>query len=265
MTTSGNGKAIIVIGLTKRFGALTAVNNLHLEVAPGEAFALVGPDGAGTILNDYGAKINMERFGRQGSPAGLEPFLAVQEQTWFNLNRESRYSFVPGVIAMVVMFVSLNLTAMSVVREKEIGTMEQLLVTPINPLEVVLGKTIPFMLISLFDVFLLTLVAIFWFEVPFRGNALVLFLGTLLFLINTVGLGLFISTVSSTQQQAMMVSTFFLFPIILLSGLIFPIPNMPQAIQYLTYLNPLSYFMIVLQDIFLKGVGLAILIKWLFK
>jgi ABC-2 type transport system permease protein len=146
-----------------------------------------------------------------------------------------------------------------VVREKEIGTLEQLLVSPIRPLELLIGKTVPFILISLADVVLVIIVAMFWFEVPFRGNPLVLLLGTMLFLFGTVGGGLFISTFSTTQQQAMMVSVFFFMPAILLSGLVFPIHNMPLAAQLITYLNPLSYFIIVLQDLFLKGVGLEVL------
>ena len=160
---------------------------------------------------------------------------------------------------MVVMLVSLQLTALAVVREKEIGTLEQLLVSPIRPLELMLGKTIPFIIISLVDVALVTIVAINWFEVPFRGNPLVLLLGTILFLFCTVGGGLFISTFSATQQQAMMVSVFFFMPAILLSGLVFPIHNMPPAAQLVTYFNPLRYFIVVLQDLFLKGVGLDVL------
>ena len=214
---------------------------------------------ASTILNDYSLEILKERLGRQGLTGGRSTPVVVEEQTWFNPNRISRFSFVPGVIAMVVMLVSIMLTALSVVREKEIGTMEQLLVTPLKPVEFILGKTIPFVLISLGDVILVTMLAIFLFGVPFRGSPPVLLLGTLLFLISTVGVGLLISTLCSTQQQAMMVSTFFFTPAILLSGLVFPIPNMPVAVQYITYLNPLRYFIIVIQDIFLKGVGLAIL------
>ena len=214
---------------------------------------------ASTILNDYSVELLQKRLGRQGLPANRGAPVEVEEQTWFNKNRISSSSFVPGVIAMVVMLVSIMLTTLSVVREKEIGTMEQLLVTPLRPLEFILGKTIPFVLISLADVVLVTLLAIFWFGVPFRGSPPVLLLGTLLFLISTVGVGLLISTMCSTQQQAMMVSTFFFTPAILLSGLVFPIPNMPVAVQYITYLNPLSYFIIVIQDVFLKGVGLAVL------
>jgi ABC-2 type transport system permease protein len=214
---------------------------------------------ASTIINDYSVELLIKPLGRQGLTGGRSTPVVVEEQTWFNKNRISCFSFVPGVIAMVVMLVSIMLTALSVVREKEIGTMEQLLVTPLRPVEFILGKTVPFVLISLGDVVLVTLVAIFWFEVPFRGSPPVLLLGTLVFLISTVGVGLFISTLCSTQQQAMMVSTFFFTPAILLSGLVFPIPNMPLVVQYITLINPLRYFIIVIQDVFLKGVGLAIL------
>jgi len=132
-------------------------------------------------------------------------------------------------------------------------------VSPIRPVEFLLGKTVPFVLISLVDMVIVILVGVYWFEVPLRGSLLVLLLGTVTFLFNSVGLGLFISTVSGTQQQAMMAGTFFFTPAIMLSGLIFPIPNMPLFFQYLTYLNPLRYFVIVVQGIFLRGDGLALL------
>ncbi len=216
---------------------------------------------AATVIGDYNQEQFKGRLQRQGlkwqgydiNPLTLEP------RAWFNANLISRYSMVPGVIAMVVLLLSLMLTALSVVREKEIGTMEQILVTPIRPLELLLGKTIPFVLISLADVVLVTLVGILWFEVPFRGHILVLLLGTICFLFNSVGLGLLISTIASTQQQAMMAGNLFLTPAILLSGLIFPIANMPQFFQYLTKLNPLMYFVTVVQGIFLKGAGVALL------
>jgi ABC-2 type transport system permease protein len=216
---------------------------------------------AGTVIADYNQQQLNQRLARQGqawagqtgTPLDMEP------RAWFNPNLVSRYSMVPGVIAMVVLLVSLMLTALSVVREKEIGTMEQILVTPIRPIELMLGKTIPFVIISLIEVAMVTALGILWFEVPFRGSFLVLLLGTMAFLFNSVGLGLLISTVSSTQQQAMMAGNLFLTPAILLSGLIFPIANMPVFFQYLTYLNPLMYFVIVTQGIFLKGAGLVLL------
>ncbi len=221
--------------------------------------ALVVSRYASTILTDYSQELLEQRLREMGLAKTLAIPVVIEPRAWFNVNLMSRYTYVPGVIAMVVMLVSLMLTALSVVREKEIGTMEQILVTPIRPLEFMLGKTVPFVLISLADVVLVTLVGIFWFEVPFRGNPLVLLLGIFFFLFNSVGLGLFISTVSTTQQQAMMAGTFFFTPAILLSGLVFPIPNMPLAVQYLTFLNPLSYFIIIIQDVFLKGAGLAVL------
>jgi ABC-2 type transport system permease protein len=213
---------------------------------------------ASTVISDFSQSILEERLARLGS-GQVKPPVAVEQRAWYNANLSSRYSFVPGVIAMVVMLVSLMLTALAVVREKEIGTIEQILVSPIRPVEFMLGKTIPFIVISLLDMVVIILVGVFWFEVPLRGSLLVLFLGAITFLFNSVGMGLFISTVSSTQQQAMMAGTFFFTPAILLSGLIFPIPNMPPFFQYLTYLDPLRYFVVVVQGIFLRGDGLAVL------
>jgi len=223
--------------------------------------ALIVSRYAGTVIADYNqlqldrqlARQGQEWASQSGTPLDIEP------RAWFNSNLISRHSMVPGVIAMVVLLVSLMLTALSVVREKEIGTLEQILVTPIRPIELMLGKTIPFVIISLLEVAMVTALGILWFEVPFRGSFLVLLLGTMAFLFNSVGLGLLISTVSSTQQQAMMAGNLFLTPAILLSGLIFPIANMPVFFQYLTYLNPLMYFIIVTQGVFLKGAGLVLL------
>jgi len=221
--------------------------------------ALIVARYANNVITDFSLEIMQERLARLGAVEGLSLPLEVEPRAWFNVNLKSRFSFVPGVIAMVIMLVSLMLTALTVVREREIGTMEQILVSPLRPVEFMLGKTIPFIVISLVDMVVIILVGVFWFEVPFRGSMLVLFLGAITFLFNSVGLGLFISTVSSTQQQAMMAGTFFFTPAILLSGLIFPIPNMPLFFQYLTYLNPLRYFVVVVQGIFLRGDGLAIL------
>jgi ABC-2 type transport system permease protein len=216
---------------------------------------------ASTVIADYNQEQLVRRLARQGQQGvgQLSQPLAMEPRAWFNPNLISRYSMVPGVIAMVVLLISLMLTALSVVREKEIGTMEQILVTPIRPFELMLGKTVPFVIISMLEVIMVTGVGIFWFEVPFHGSILVLLLGTLAFLFNSVGLGLLISTVASTQQQAMMAGNLFLTPAILLSGLVFPIANMPVFFQYLTLLNPLMYFIIVTQGVFLKGAGLALL------
>jgi len=153
----------------------------------------------------------------------------------------------------------LNLTAMAVVREKEVGTMEQIMVTPIRPVEFILGKTIPFALIGIFQVALVSSVGVFWFGVPMRGSVALLFSCLLIYLLSFLALGLFISTISRNQQQALVTTFFFTFPIILLSGFIFPIANMPTVIQYVTYVNPLRYFLVIIRDIFLKGSGIDIL------
>jgi len=193
--------------------------------------------------------------GNAAGPAGVE----VQTRAWFNENLESRNFFVPGVIAMMIMLITLLLTSMAVVREKEIGTIEQIMVTPITPAEFILGKTIPFAIIALFDVLLVTVVGVFWFDIPVRGSLPPLFFCSLIYLMTALSVGLLISTVSDTQQQAMMSTFFFFFPALLLSGMMFPIANMPEPVQWLTYLNPLRYFLVIVRGIFLKGVGIDVL------
>jgi len=221
---------------------------------------------AGIIL-DYSAKIvgrfsngvlltRLDRLG--GGSVASEP-LVMETRAWFNANLESRNFYVPGVIAILVMLITLMLTSMAVVREKEVGTMEQIMVTPITSGEFILGKTVPFAVIGFADVLLITLVAVFWFQVPIRGSLLLLFVATGLYILTTLGIGLLISTVSTTQQQAMMSTFFFYFPAVLLSGFMFPIANMPVAVQWLTYGNPLRYFLVIVRGIFLKGVGPSIL------
>ncbi|MEJ2723454.1 MAG: ABC transporter permease [Deltaproteobacteria bacterium] len=192
-------------------------------------------------------------------PAGPEGILRPEIRVWYNTALASRNFYVPGIIALVIMVSTLNLTAMAVVREKEVGTMEQIMVSPIRPAEFILGKTIPFALIGIFQVGLVATVGVSWFGVPMRGSVLLLFLCLLLYLLSLLALGLFISTVSRNQQQALVSTFFFTFPIILLSGFIFPIANMPRIIQLVTYGNPLRYFLIIIRDIFLKGSGLEIL------
>jgi ABC-2 type transport system permease protein len=186
-------------------------------------------------------------------------YLDVRPRAWYNADLKSKNYNVPGVIAIMVLLVCLLLTAMAIVREREIGTMEQLMVTPIRPAELILGKTIPFAVIGFFDMFLVTLVGVIWFEVPIRGSIPLLSLATAVYLLSVLGFGLFISTISRTQQQAMMASFLFFAPAVLLSGLMFPIENMPFAVQLITYLNPLRYFLIIIRGIFLKGSGITIL------
>jgi ABC-2 type transport system permease protein len=183
----------------------------------------------------------------------------VQSRAFFNPNLESRNYYVPGIMAFLIMLVTLILTTMAIVREREIGTMEQLIVSPIRPVELILGKTIPFALIGYIDVLLVTGVGVFWFDVPIRGSFALLLAATAIYLLSTLGIGLFISTISRTQQQAMMTMFFFFIPAILLSGFVFPIANMPEVVQYLSYADPLRYFLVIIRGIFLKGNGFDIL------
>lgn len=187
------------------------------------------------------------------------PGVELRSRAWFNPDLKSRNFYVPGVIGILIMLTLLLMTSMAIVREREIGTMEQLLVSPIRPAELILGKTVPFALIGFMDVALITAVAVFWFDIPVRGSLPLLFGGTALYLLPTLGIGLFISTISKTQQQALMSTFFFFQPAMLLSGFAFPIANMPEAIQVLTYLNPLRYFLVIIRGIFLKGNGADVL------
>jgi len=187
------------------------------------------------------------------------PSVDLRDRAWFNENLESKNYYLPGVIAMIVTLTSILLTAMAIVREKEIGTMEQLIVSPIKPIELILGKLVPFAIISIMDLIFIAGVGVLWFKVPIRGNPLLLFGATIIYLLTTLGIGLFISTISSTQQEASMSMFLFLFPANLLSGFMFPIPNMPVIIRYLTLLNPLRYYLEIIRGIFLKGIGIRIL------
>ena len=257
------GKARAVIRMNKGFEEnLRAGRTVQLQLI------VDGTDSntAGVVL-DYGAKI-VGQFSQKILITRLTQLegsfqkpsqVIMQTRSWFNENLESRNFYVPGVIAIIVMLITLMLTSMAVVREKEIGTMEQIIVTPITPIEFILGKTIPFALIGFADVILITVIGVFWFEVPIRGNLLLLFIATALYIMTTLGVGLYISTVSQTQQQAMMSTFFFYFPAVLLSGFMFPIANMPEVVQWLTYLNPLRYFLVIIRGIFLKGIGPEIL------
>jgi ABC-2 type transport system permease protein len=208
---------------------------------------------ATALLGEYAAALLPP--GAQG-PGGVD----LRVRVWFNPQLESRFFMIPGVLALLLLLVTANLAAMAIVREKELGTLEQLNVTPLRRWELIAGKLLPYGLIALIDVLLVTAVAVFWFEVPLRGSFLLLIAMSLLYVVCTLALGLFISTVSDTQQQAMMTATFFfLTPMIYLSGFIFPIENMPQVIQYVTYIIPLRYFLVIVRGIFLKGIGLTLL------
>jgi ABC-2 type transport system permease protein len=178
---------------------------------------------------------------------------------WYNPALISNYFFVPGVICMILLILTTNLTSISLVREKEAGTLEQLFVTPITRTELLLGKLSPFIGIGLIDVALVITAAVVIFDVPIKGSIFLLFLFSFFFLFSTLGLGLFISTISSTQEQSIVFTFFFILSMVLLSGIIFPIENMPKVIQLCTHMIPVKYFATIVRSLFLKGVGLDVL------
>jgi ABC-2 type transport system permease protein len=230
---------------------------------------------ASQVVARYAARIQRRypTSGRMVSHPGSVrgPLLSAESRIWFNVDLKSQNYFVPGVVVNIIALVTMMLTSMAIVREKEIGTMEQLMVTPIRPMELMLGKTLPFAAVGLLEVLLVTGAALLIFRIPFRGSMLLLLGCAAAFLLTTLGSGLLISTVSSTQQQATMATIFFFIPAFMLSGFAFPIHSMPLSgfafpihsmplpVQYLTYLNPVRYFMEIVRGIFLKGIGLTVL------
>jgi ABC-2 type transport system permease protein len=253
---------------------------LALVVPAGFGAALGRPAGAesalaatvqviadGTDANSSGVALAyvqgvVAEFNARLAEAHGDPTLPVDARVriWFNADLESRHFMIPGVLALLLMLVTANLTSMAIVREREVGTLDQLNVTPIGRMELILGKLLPYALVGFLDVLLVVAVAVLWFEVPLRGSLGLLLGASVVYLVCTLGLGLFVSTISTTQQQAMMTSTFFfLIPMIYLSGFIFPIENMPRAIQWLTSLIPLRYFLVIVRGIFLTGVGWDVL------
>jgi len=212
-----------------------------------------------SVASRYARDVLAERLARLPGRREEAAPVTLETRAWFNENLESRNYFIPGVIGLIVSLVTLLLTSMAVVREKEIGTIEQIMVTPIRPFEFILGKTLPFALIGFVDVALVLVMGVLWFDVPLRGSVPLLFLCMALYVLTSLGVGLLISTISRTQQQALMSTFFFFMPAMLLSGFAFPIENMPDAVQALTYLNPLRYLFVILRGIFLKGVGMSVL------
>ncbi len=213
----------------------------------------------GTIIMDYNMRVLKERSRVYLGGDGIFPAVDMRDRRWFNENLESRNYYLPGVIVLIVTIMSLLLSAMAVVKEKEIGTMEQLMVSPIRPIELIVGKILPFGIIALFQVSAITLVGTLWFNVPLRGSIPLLFVSTVLYLLTTLGAGLFLSTICATQQEALMSVFLYSFPMSLLSGFAYPIANMPKIIQYFTYLNPQRYYLTIVRYIFLKGVGIEVL------
>lgn len=213
------------------------------------------------IVSSYSKNIiinNMNLAGIKTSPVGS---IIPETRVWYNQDLKTRNFMVPSIMGLILMVITTILMSMGIVKEREIGTLEQLIVTPITPSQLILGKLIPFLILGFIDVLLVTAIMVFWFGIGIRGDFFFLMFASLLFVLSTLGLGLFVSTISKTQQQAMMIAQFaILLPMIYLSGFAFPIENMPKVIQYITYLIPLRYFITILRDVILKGSGFMELI-----
>jgi len=211
-----------------------------------------------SVAQSYASRI-VQRYGARADARALEPPVDLRERAWFNPDLASRNYNVPAVIGAIILLVALLLTSLAIVREREIGTLEQLRVSPLSAGEIIAGKTIPFGIIGLVDMAIVTLVAVAWFDVPFAGTVPMLLLASVFYLLAALGLGLLISTVASTQQEAFMVSFLVYMPAILLSGFMFPISSMPETFQWLTLLNPMRHYLEIVRGVFLKGVGLSAL------
>jgi ABC-2 type transport system permease protein len=233
------------------------------------AFVLDGSDpnvastslaAAELIGQAFATKLAVERLGGAGVQARLDPMVQVRARVWYNPDLVSAYFMVPALIGMILQLMTSMLTATSIVRERERGTIEQLIVTPIRSGELVLGKILPYVLLAFFDMLEILVVGTVWFDVPIRGGLGLLLLLSGLFLISSLGMGLFISTVARTQQEAMMLTYFTLLPTIFLSGFFFPLAAMPPLLQVVSYLIPLRYYLVIIRSVLLKGVGLGSLV-----
>jgi ABC-2 type transport system permease protein len=211
-----------------------------------------------SVAMSYAERIILD-FGRDSLPGSIPQVVELRERAWYNADLGSRNYNVPAVIGALMLLVSLQLTSLAVVREREIGTLEQLRVSPLAPSELIAGKTIPFGLIGLLDMGVVTTLALVWFGIPFRGSILLLLGASVLYLLSGLGVGLLISTVSKTQQEAFMVSFLVFMPAILLSGFMFPVSSMPAVFRWLTLLNPMRHYIEIVRNIFLKGTGLLVL------
>jgi ABC-2 type transport system permease protein len=254
------GRASMAIVVERGFGGRLAAGDqatVQLIVDGSESqSATIGASYAAIIGTRFTQKIMLQTLQRLKG-TGLRPVRINPEvRVWYNPELRSRHFMVPGVLGLILMVMTMMLTSMALVKEKEMGTMEQLIVTPLRPFEIIIGKLLPFFLIGIIDIILVISVVTLWFRVPVRGSLPLLFLLSLVFIITMLGLGLLASTISRTQQQAMMTAVFFMLPMMILSGFIFPIENMPRLIRVFTLAVPLRYYYVIIRGIFLKGVGL---------
>jgi ABC-2 type transport system permease protein len=232
------------------------------------AFVLDGSDPtvAGTALSaaqligqSYATQITAERLVRQGRSSALQTPVDVLTQIWYNPDMVSAFFMIPGVIAMILFFLTTMLTATAVVRERERGTIEQLIVTPIRPWELVVGKILPYVILAFLNMSEVLALGHWWFHVPVRGSLLLIVVLSGLFLLSSLGMGLLASTVANTQQEAMLVVWMTLLPALFLSGFFFPLEAMPKVLQWVSLFFPLRYYLVIIRSLMLKDIGVAAL------
>lgn len=257
-----HGKAVIAIVIPKKFSNRIKSNiTVSVQIISDGAesnTSVIGLNYSANIISRYSKNIiikkntSIKNFGRKMVPVSPEM------RVWYNPELKSRNFLAPGILALLLMVMTINLTSLAIVKEKELGTLEQIIVTPIKSYQLIIGKLIPFTIIGLINIVIVLLAITFILNIPVKGSVILLYFLCIIFLLSMLGLGLFVSTVSKTQQQAMMTSVFFIImPMMFLSGFIFPIENMPSVIQFITYFLPLRYFFVIIRGIFLKGIGIA--------
>ena len=257
-----NGKAITGIVIPENFE-----KDLNTGVTAKVQFIIDGSDGnkasiaAGYIQNiasAYSKNIAVENIEKAGIKTSIAGTIEPASRIWYNADLSTRNYMLPGIVGLILIIITTNLSSLAIVKEREIGTLEQLIVTPVKPYQIILGKLIPFAILGIISMTLVLSVMTFWFGIYVKGSLIFLFVASFIFMLSTLGLGLFVSTISRTQQQAMITSAFLvIMPMIFLSGFSFPVENMPVIIQYVTYLIPLKYFLVIIRGIVLKGLGLS--------
>ena len=256
-----NGEAILGIVITQNFSEQISRGNaapvqIVVDGSDGNA-ASITMGYVQTIVKNYSIQILAETLKRKGKKNYVQP-LTAETRVWFNPELKTRNYMVPAIVGLLLTLITIILTSLAIVKEKEIGTLEQLIVTPIKPYQMILGKLIPFLLLGFVSVGLILTAMYLFFGIAVKGSLIFLLLSAFAFVLSTLGLGLFVSTITKTQQQAMMIAIFVvMMPMIYLSGFAFPIENMPEVIQYITYLIPLRYFITIIRGVILKGLGFA--------
>ena len=254
-----NKKVLIVLHLDQQFSSdLANGRSAHAQViidGRNSNTALLVQGYLSTIVSNY----NLDWAKRNGKPP---PLASLQLRPWFNSNMVSRWFIVPGIVGLLTFIITTIVTSLSVAREREAGTFDQLLVTPMRPVEILIGKSFPGVLIGSVEGSFILLMAIYWFDIPLRGSLGALYIGMFLFILSAVGVGLMISSLAVTQQQGMLGAFLFLVPAVILSGFATPIANMPQVVQWLTYADPLRYFLVILRGVFLEGDSYNILFQY---